>query len=204
MNLTTRCHCPYFKLLNLLLTLSLNLSLILLINIVIFPSFVQAHAFKLGTINIRHPYAVTTVSGQTVGGVFFKAIDNQGDNKDYLVSVKVDSSIAKRAELHVMSTDNDIMRMRQVKNIELPAKTVTPMTRELKKLGYHIMLVDLKKPLLNGEKFGLTLTFKQAGTVKVLVNIEEPVPNSKGSSLINDSMTKPTHQNATDAAHNHY
>jgi copper(I)-binding protein len=196
MNLTVRRSHSYFKLFTLLL--------VLLTNILVFPSLVQAHAFKLGTLNIRHPYSVATVSGQTVGGVFFKAIDNQGDDKDYLISVKVDSSIAKRSELHVMNTDNDIMRMRQVKNIELPAKTVTPMTRGLKNLGYHIMLIDLKKPLLNGEKFNLTLTFKRAGTVKVVVNVEELTPNNKSIDSTNSSMTKPTHQDSVDAAHSQH
>lgn len=196
MNLTVRRYHSYFKLFTLLL--------VSLINILVFPSLVQAHAFKLGTLNIRHPYSVATVSGQTVGGVFFKAIDNQGDDKDYLISAKVDSSIAKRAELHVMNTDNDIMRMRQVKNIELPAKTVTPMTRGLNNLGYHIMLIDLKKPLHKGEKIDLTLTFKRAGTVKVVVNIEEPTPNNKSGESINDSIANPTHQNSVDAVHSHH
>ncbi|MEY3996174.1 MAG: hypothetical protein RL344_517 [Pseudomonadota bacterium] len=196
MNLTVRRYHSYFKLFTLLL--------VSLINTLVFPSLVQAHAFKLGTLNIRHPYSVATVSGQTVGGVFFKAIDNQGDDKDYLISAKVDSSIAKRAELHVMNTDNDIMRMRQVKNIELPAKTVTPMTRGLNNLGYHIMLIDLKKPLHKGEKIDLTLTFKRAGTVKVVVNIEEPTPNNKSGESINDSIANPTHQNSVDAVHSHH
>lgn len=198
MNLTVRRYRPCFKLSTLLI------SLILLMSLFIPPSSVHAHAFKLGTLNIRHPYAVATVAGQTVGGVFFKAIDNQGDGKDYLISAIVDSSIATRAELHVMNTDKDIMRMRQVKNIELPAKTVTPMTRGLNNLGYHIMLIDLKKPLHKGEKIDLTLTFKRAGTVKVVVNIEEPTPNNKSGDSINDSIANPTHQNLVDAVHSHH
>ncbi|MEN9912572.1 MAG: hypothetical protein RI956_1016 [Pseudomonadota bacterium] len=196
MNLIICCYRFYFKLSTLLL--------VLLISVFILPSFVHAHAFKLGDLNIRHPYAVATVAGQAVGGVFFKAIDNQGDDKDYLISATVDSSIAKRAEFHVMNTNNDIMRMRQIKNIELPAKTAIPMTRGLKKLGYHIMLIDLKKPLRKGEKFDLTLTFKRAGTVKVLVNTEEPTPNNKSVDSINDSMANPIHQNSVDAVHSHH
>jgi copper(I)-binding protein len=58
--------------------------------------------------------------------------------------------------------------------------------------------------LLNGEKFNLTLTFKRAGTVKVVVNVEELTPNNKSIDSTNDSMTKPTQQDSVDAAHSHH
>ena len=61
------------------------------------------------------------------------------------------------------------MGMREVDQIDLPAgQTVT-----LKPGGYHIMLIDLAKPLTNGETFELTLTFQKAPTQKVTVTVRD-------------------------------
>jgi copper(I)-binding protein len=133
---------------------------------------VNAHGFKVGDIDIAHPYATATVQGQSVGGVFFKHIANKGDKADTLVAASIDPSIATSTELHVMSTENDIMRMREVKSIAIPAKTTVPMTRGLKKDGYHIMLMGLKTPFKVGDKLALKLKFERAGDVQVTVNVE--------------------------------
>ncbi len=132
----------------------------------------HAHGFKLGELDIAHPYAIASMPGQTVGGVFFKHIANSGDKADRLLSASVTPAIASKTELHTMSTENDVMRMREVTAIELPAKATVPMTRGLKKDGYHVMLMGLKAPLKVGDKFPLTLKFEQAGTVEVIVNVE--------------------------------
>jgi periplasmic copper chaperone A len=117
-----------------------------------------------------------------VGGVFFKAIENKGAAADKLLAASVNPSFAERTELHTMNTENDVMRMRQVKAIDIPAKTSVPMTRGLHKNGYHVMLMGLKAPLKVGDKLPLTLTFKKAGTVEVMVYVEalksdSPMPN---------------------------
>jgi copper(I)-binding protein len=77
-----------------------------------------------------------------------------------------------------MSTENDVMRMRQITAIELPAKTTIPMTRGLKKDGYHVMLMGLKAPLKVGDKLPLKLTFEKAGAVEVVVNVEALKPDA--------------------------
>jgi periplasmic copper chaperone A len=131
-----------------------------------------AHAFTVGDIKIAHPYALETVEGQAVGGVFFKAIENAGTTPDRLINASIDSTLADSAELHVMNTEQDVMRMRRVKAIELPAKTRIPMIRGLTTKGYHVMLMGLKRPLQLGETIKLKLQFKRAGWVDVVVNIE--------------------------------
>ena len=125
-----------------------------------------AHEFKLGPINIGHPYARATASGQTTGGGFLKLENVGADDKLLSASAAVSSAV----ELHLMTMEGDVMRMRQVDGIALPAgKTV-----ELKPGGLHIMFVGLKAPLKAGDTFPLTLRFEKAGEVTVTVNVDAP------------------------------
>ena len=124
----------------------------------------HAHSFKLGNIDIGHPYARVTVAGQPIGGGFLKLNNRGGDDKLLSATAAVSASV----EMHTMNMEGDVMRMRQVDAIPLPAgKTV-----ELKPGGYHLMFVGLKAPLKAGEKFPLKLKFEKAGEVEVIVNVE--------------------------------
>jgi periplasmic copper chaperone A len=126
----------------------------------------QAQEFKVGKIAIAHPYARATAPGQPAGGGFLK-LENKGD-ADRLLSAS--ASVAGSVELHTMSMEGDVMRMRQVDAIALPAgKTV-----ELKPGGLHIMFMGLKAPLKAGDSFPMTLKFEKAGEVTVNVKVEAP------------------------------
>ena len=132
-----------------------------------------AHSFKLGEIDIGHPYARPTREGQMVGAGYLK-LANKGP-VDRLVAAS--SPAAGTVEIHSMSMEGDVMKMRQVDAIEL----ATGQTVELKPGGYHLMLMGLKAPLKVGEKFPLTLKFEKSGEVVVTVNVEEPKPNSEAT-----------------------
>jgi copper(I)-binding protein len=81
----------------------------------------QAHEFKLGAITIGHPYARATVAGQPTGGGYL-SFANAGAT-DKLLSISAD--VSKSVELHEMKMEADVMKMRQVDGIEVPAgKTV--------------------------------------------------------------------------------
>jgi copper(I)-binding protein len=124
----------------------------------------HAHSFKLGAITIGHPHARATAAGQPTGGGFL-TLENGGAD-DRLLSATAE--VSKAVELHSMSMEGDVMRMRQVDAIELPAgKTI-----ELKPGGLHIMFTGLKAPLKQGDKFPLKLKFEKAGEVTVTVNVE--------------------------------
>ncbi|MDL2339080.1 MAG: copper chaperone PCu(A)C [Pseudomonadota bacterium] len=125
-----------------------------------------AHSFKVGAIEIDHPYARPTSAGQRVGGSYLK-LDNKGAS-DRLLSAT--SAMAASVELHSMSMEGDVMKMRQVDVIELPKGA----TVELKPGSFHIMLMGLKAPLKAGDKFPMTLKFEKAGEVVVTVNVEDP------------------------------
>ncbi len=124
----------------------------------------QPQEFKLGPIAVVQPHARATVAGQAAGGGFLK-LENKGAD-DRLLSAS--AGVSRTVELHSMSMDGDVMRMRQVDAIVLPAgKTV-----ELKPGGLHLMFMGLKAPLRAGETFPLTLKFEKAGEVTVQVKIE--------------------------------
>ena len=126
-----------------------------------------AHDFKAGPIRIDHPYARATVPGQPNGGGFLK-LSNEGPTADRLVAAT--SARAGSIELHTMRMEGDVMRMRQVDAIELPAGASV----ELKPGGMHLMFIGLKAPLRNGDTFPMTLRFEKAGEVVVTVNVEVP------------------------------
>lgn len=124
----------------------------------------HAHEFKLGAITIGHPFARATVPGQPTGGGYLKLINGGAD--DRLLSAQAD--VSKSVELHVMNMDGDVMRMRQVDDIALPAGKAVA----LEPGATHIMFVGLKAPLKAGDKFPMKLTFEKAGEVTVTVNVE--------------------------------
>ena len=133
----------------------------------------HAHDFKLGAIRIGHPYARATVAGQTTGVGFLK-LDNAGADDTLLAAT---AAVASRVELHSMRMDGDVMQMRQVDAIALPAgKTV-----ELKPGGWHLMFIGLKAPLKAGDKFPMKLKFERAGEVEVTVNIDALAPAAAAS-----------------------
>ena len=94
-----------------------------------------------------------TVVSQKATGAFMKLVS---DNDVTLVSAR--SDIAGTVEVHEMKMENDVMRMRAVDGLKLPANQLV----ELKSGGYHLMMMDLKKQLKVGTEAQITLVFKNA------------------------------------------
>ena len=142
----------------------------LLIFFAIFNIFVTnslAHEYKIGNLKILHPYIIETPPGAKISGGYMKIV-NTGNQTDHLSLVTVD--FAKSAEIHEMKTENDVTKMRKIKSgIEIPAKGFI----ELKHKGYHIMFMNLLKPMIRGETHEGTLYFEKAGNVKVIFIIEK-------------------------------
>ena len=127
----------------------------------------HAHSFKVGAIDIGHPWARPTATGQKAGGGYLK-LTNAAGVADRLLSGHTE--VAASVELHTMTMDGDVMRMRQVDAIDLPAGQ----TVELKPGGLHIMFMGLKAPLKEGDTFPLKLKFEKAGEVVVDVKVQQP------------------------------
>lgn len=85
--------------------------------------------------------------------------------------VAAGSPIAQRTELHSMTMDGGVMRMRPVARVELPAGQAVKLAPN----GIHVMLVDLKQPLKAGDKVPLTLSVQASGMSLTTVKIEAEV-----------------------------
>jgi hypothetical protein len=117
---------------------------------------------KIGAITVGNAWARATAEGAKVGAGYV-TLTNTGATADTLVSVE--TSVAGRAEIHEMSTTDDgVMRMRQLKDgLEIPAGG----SAELKPGGTHLMLLDLKQPLAEGQTVSVKLTFKSGAVGSV-------------------------------------
>lgn len=126
---------------------------------------VFAHDFTVGSIKIDHPWSRATVAGIPNGVAYF-VLENQGDADDRLLTAS--SPVADKVELHTHIRDGEVMRMRQVEDVPVPAGESVA----LEPGGLHVMLMGLKEPLEHGKKFPLTLEFEQAGSVTVDVLVQ--------------------------------
>ncbi len=125
-----------------------------------------AHAseYKIGNIEVEHPWTRAT-AGKTGGG--FMEIENEGNTPDRLIAA--DSPVAKKTELHSMFMEDDVMKMRHVHAIDIPAGAEI----ELKPGGLHVMFMGLHAPLVEGGMVPVTLTFEKAGKLEVHLHIKE-------------------------------
>ena len=115
-------------------------------------------------IELRDAWARATPPGAEIGAAYLE-IRNSGDKADRLLSAS--TAVAKRVEVHVTQRDGDVMRMREVKSLELPARqSVT-----LEPGGTHLMLLNLSRQLKQGERFRLRLRFERAGEVETEVDV---------------------------------
>ena len=113
-----------------------------------------AQAAWAANISVTDAWARATMPGQPVSGAYMQI---QADADARLLSVS--SSVVPRVEVHEMSMDGGVMRMREVKSIDLPkGKTVS-----LEPGGFHIMLMNLKKPIAVGDVIPLTLVVESGG-----------------------------------------
>jgi len=124
-----------------------------------------AQSGKLGAIIIDHPWSRATVPVVPTGVAYF-VLRNTGQSADRLLSVS--TPVAGKAELHAHVQDGDMVRMQRVAAVDLaPASTTA-----LEPGGLHVMLMQLKQPLVKGKAFPLTLTFEHAGAVTVDVDVQ--------------------------------
>lgn len=135
-----------------------------------------AHDYRVGELTIDHPWARATVPGQKGGGAFLK-IMNRGSAADRLVFAAAPADRVGSTEMHSMRMEGNIMRMREVAAIDIPAGQ----TVALEPGGLHIMFMGLKSPLREGEKLPLVLRFEKAGEITVQVHVEAAATPAQGA-----------------------
>lgn len=129
-----------------------------------------AHDFKLGPLRIDHPYGISTSAGAANGAAYLRGIRNTGDQPDRLIGASTPA--ARSVEIHRSVIDaQNVMRMRAIDGLDLPPKTEV----RLRHGGeHHLMLIGLKQPLQDGDRFPMTLRFEKAGEREVMVWVQTP------------------------------
>jgi periplasmic copper chaperone A len=126
----------------------------------------RAEDVKAGDLVISQAWTRATPGGAKIGGGFL-TIENKGSAPDKLIGASSDG--AGKIEVHEMAMNDGVMKMRPVDGglaID-PGKTV-----KLAPGGFHLMMMDLKNPLKQGDKMPLTLEFEKAGKVAVTLDVQ--------------------------------
>jgi copper(I)-binding protein len=119
-----------------------------------------------GSLKISNPWARATPKGASVGGGYL-SITNNGNTPDRLLGGS--TGISKGFEVHSMTMDNGVMKMRPVTGgLEIKAGQ----TIAFKPGGYHLMFVGLKHGLRQGDRVKATLNFEKAGKVDIVFTVE--------------------------------
>ncbi|MGD9914519.1 MAG: copper chaperone PCu(A)C [Rhizobiaceae bacterium] len=127
----------------------------------------SAHDFKVGDIQIDHPWSRATPPNARVAAGYL-TLKNGGSEADRLIAVS--SDIGGKAEIHQMLVGDDgVMTMRPVTDgVEVPAGGEV----ELKPGSFHIMFLQLKQGVKEGDSFKGTLTFSKSGSVDVEFDVQ--------------------------------
>ena len=126
----------------------------------------QAHAQATAPVAVDGAWARATVQGQKATGAFMRLTAKDGARL-----VRAESPAAGVVEVHEMKMEGDIMKMRAIPALDLPAgKTV-----ELKPGGYHVMLMDLKAPLAKGSNVPVALVFQGGKGAETPLPLQLPV-----------------------------
>lgn len=154
------------------------------------PSY--AHDFKIGELEIDHPWSRATPNGAKVAGGYL-TITNHGKSGDKLISAT--GEVARKTEIHEMKVDDKgIMTMRPLNDgLLIPAEGKV----ELKPGSYHLMFMDLRHGIKEGETFKGSLTFEKAGTV----NVEYTVDAMGGTTKVEHDHGKTDHKTDDHSGH---
>lgn len=127
----------------------------------------HAHEFKSKTVTIAHPWVRATPPGAKVGVAYFE-IQASKAGGDRLIGASADS-VAGRVEIHTHEHGADgVIKMRQIADVAVPAGTSVV----LGPAGHHLMLMDLKKPLVEGDLVAIKLQFEKAGNIDLEAGVE--------------------------------
>ena len=115
-------------------------------------------------IRIENGWARATAPGAKIAAGYL-LIRNEAAAPDRLIGASAPS--AERVETHVTLREGEVMRMREVKGYDIPARG----SFELKPGGAHLMFVNIKTPFQEGAKVPLMLRFEHAGELKIELQI---------------------------------
>ena len=140
------------------------------------PAATRAHGFRVGDIEIDHPYALPTAAGQAQGAVYLRRLRNHGGRADRLLAAETPR--ARAVAFHRGPLDDpQAMPLHAEPGIALPAGAEL----RLRHGGeWHLLLQGLQQPLREGERFPLKLRFEHAGEREVVVWVQRPRSTGTG------------------------
>ncbi len=115
---------------------------------------------------VKDPWVRGTVAQQKATGMFAQITSTAGGRL-----VEARSPVAGVVEIHEMAMDGNVMRMRVVPGLDLPAGQPV----DLKPGGYHVMLLDLKRALKDGEVVPVTLVVEGRDGKRETLEVQAPV-----------------------------
>ncbi len=128
------------------------------------------------SISADQPYVRAVPPGQSTTAAFM--VLKNADSKVHSV-VKATNPASKVTELHTHTMEGGMMKMRPIKQIDIPAKGEA----KLEPGGLHVMLIDLKKPLKEGETVPVTLTFEDGSSKQVDATVKMPGGEGQGMKM---------------------
>jgi hypothetical protein len=118
------------------------------------------------SVTVSAAWARATPPGMAVAAVYLTVTG--GSQADRLVGAATPR--AGMTQIHVVTQSEGMARMRETEGVEVPAHGSVSLAPQ----GTHIMLMDLPRPLVAGERFPLTLQFERAGRLDVSVEVRAP------------------------------
>jgi copper(I)-binding protein len=125
-----------------------------------------AHDYEAGKIHIDHPWSREAPPNAPVIGGFFQ-LTNHGDSEDALIAAE--SPIAGHVEIHTHKKEDGVMKMIKIDEVRVPANDSVL----FKPGSFHLMIFNPTQALKEGDRFPMTLTFKNAGKVEVEMAVEK-------------------------------
>jgi len=129
-------------------------------------------------VTVSQPWVRGTVQGQKASGAFMQLKSAEG-----ATLVGAQSPVAGVVEIHEMRMESNVMRMRAIPKLDLPAGQAV----ELKPGGYHVMLMDLKQPLKKGDTVPITLKIQgkdgKPQEVEVKAEVRDLAASSGGGAM---------------------
>jgi len=144
--------------------------------------FAGAAAAQTGSVEVKNAWARATPGKAENGAAYLTVESPTGDRL-----TAVSTPVASKAELHTMTMEGGVMKMRPLTGIDLPAGQ--PVT--LKPGSDHIMLLGLKQPLRPGDSVPLTLTFAKGGRREVNATVEKAGAMGPGRDQSGGTMPMP-------------
>ena len=151
------------------------------IRMVLLVALALAAPFAAADVTVSQPWVRGTVAPQKVTGAFMKL---KSDRDVKLVAAS--SPVAKLVEIHEMTTVKDVMRMRPVTELALPAgKDV-----ELKPGGFHLMLMGIERQFKQGDVVPITLSVQESDgktrTIEVKAEVRDLTASGSARGMSHD------------------